>query len=282
MRYAAMGSLVIVLVLGMGACTVLDSGDTGPTATPLDLTVFPTAIFLTENAPPAGFSEVSFNPIDARLASWPGWAYTITGSFDGTFDDNGEDAQGTFTAVIQANELGEWRWIVLDVAGEALLPGQSVTTIRLEGVRKAADYYFVDANRTCSENGGESQRQVVDLGAAELIGGVVQAAPTGHRETINGIQTWNYTFAPSDVRLPSLAAGRDPGRYSMSGEATLQVAPAFNAVMLYEAIITVEQGHVLWADRTVSGRLFLRYDLNGVFNSDALPNISIPNGCPVS
>jgi hypothetical protein len=243
-----------------------------PTLSSLD--TLPTTVFLTENAPPAGFSLVSFQPIDQNLAARQGWSYTVTGNFDGTFDADGEPARGTFEAEVQANELGEARRVVLAVEGSALSSNDSER--RLEGVRLSNDYYIVDTNGVCAA-GGDGAQVIADLSAGQLIGGVERAVPTGHRQEIHGVPAWQYTFAPEDARLPAIRRGPDS---AVDIAADLWIAPSYNAVLRYELNVTVEQVRILWGDdsRSVSGTLYLRYELH-IPDLDSQPNISIPHGC---
>ena len=237
-----------------------------------------TAVFLTENAPPAGFSVVDFDPIDRNLSDRPAWAYTVTGRFEGTSDAGGEPVGGTLQADIEANELGQARRVVLEVEGNAFLPGAAL--LRLEGVRFSNDYYIVDVNGNCSEDTGHSagEAEIANLSAGQIIGGVAQAIPTGHRDTIDGLDVWQYTFKPENVSLPAIHR-TNTGTVTLAAD--LWIAPEINAVVRYEVTATVSGVHLLWADRseaTVSGTLTLRYDLD-VPQLDVPPNISVPHGC---
>ncbi len=274
-------TLVCLLAIGLcalGACT--PSGDEGDFVVPTlaSFETLPTALFLTENAPPPGFAMLALDPIDRGLATRPGWTYTVTGSFEGMFDATGEPAAGTISVQVQANELGQARRVVLEIEGRAFLPGEAL--LRLEGVRFSNDYYTVDVNGQCSANGGEQPggAAIADLSAGQIIGGVAQALPTGHRQTLDGLPAWQYTFAPADARLPAILAGPDA---TVTLAADLWFAPEVNAVLSYEVTAEVSGVHLLWADRaasTVSGTLVLRYALD-VAALDTLPNISVPHGC---
>ncbi|MCD4685483.1 MAG: hypothetical protein K8S97_06070, partial [Anaerolineae bacterium] len=94
--------LILVLLIGLAACTSSSGSGDAPLPTPLDLTVYPTALFLTANAPPAGFGEVTaFDAVDHNLALHQGWAYTITGQFDGLYDVSGEPVTGLLQIQVQ-------------------------------------------------------------------------------------------------------------------------------------------------------------------------------------
>ncbi|WP_162909250.1 hypothetical protein [Aggregatilinea lenta] len=232
----------------------------------------PTAMFLTQNAPPSGFGEVNFDPIDANLTDLEGWAYRITGSFSGEFVESGEPASGDFEINVWSNELGEARRVTLQVRGAALSPDAAGRS--LEGVRLSNDYYTVDTNGVCTA-GGESASIIADLSAGQIIGGVRGAQPNGFRQDMAGIPTWNYVFEAGDARLPAIHRDADS---TVSITPELWIAPDYNAVMSYDLRLVVENVRILWAEQPVTGTLKMHYELDP--NAlQTLPNISIPNGC---
>lgn len=269
--------------LGMAALLLVACGQTrqgtdAPIPTLASFETLPTAYFLTQNAPPPGFSSLALDPIERGLTDHPGWAYTLSGSFSGTFDVTGEVAQGSLSVLVQGNELGQARRVVLEVSGNAFAPGRE--TVRLEGVRISNDYYLVDVNGQCSQgdSGLAGNAIIADLAAGQIIGGVAQAVPTGHRATLSDLAAWQYTFSTSDARLPAVTAL--PGS-EVTLAADLWVAPQVNAVLRYEVTVTVRGVHLLWADHSVSpvsGTLSLRYELDPAA-FEQLPNISVPHGC---
>ncbi len=275
-RLRVLGAAVLAL-LALGGCSTAGKDDiVVPTLASLD--TLPTAIFLTENAPPPGFSTVQFDPIDRNLSVRPGWVYTISGSFEGTADDTGDPVTGTLAVEVLANELGQTRRVVLAVEGSAFLPSDAL--LELEGVRFSNDYYIVDVNGQCSEDTGQNTggAEIADLAAGQIMGGVVEAIPTGHRDTIGALPAWQYTFRPQDARLPAI---HQTASSAVTLAADLWIAPEINAVLRYEITATVRGVHLLWADRTqstVSGTLTLQYALD-VAQLDSLPNISVPHGC---
>src|SRR5690606_23687305 len=99
--------LLLVLLVALTACSLADSDEPVPTVARLD--TLPTAIFLTEHAPPAGYQLVNFDPIDARLSERQGWRYLVTGRVEGTFDSTGESANGQVALSVRVDELGEAR-----------------------------------------------------------------------------------------------------------------------------------------------------------------------------
>jgi len=264
---------LLLVACGQGGQT-----DDVPIPTLASFDTLPTAYFLTQNAPPPGFSSLALDPIERGLTDHPGWAYTLSGSFSGTFDVTGDAAQGSLSVLVQGNELGQARRVVLEVSGSAFAPGQE--TVRLEGVRISNDYYLVDVNGQCSQgdSGLAGNAIIADLAAGQILGGVAQAVPTGHRDTLNSLPAWQYTFAPQDARLPAVVTHPNS---EVTLAADLWVAPEVNAVLRYEVTVTVRGVHLLWADRTgstVSGTLSLRYELDPTAFGE-LPNISVPHGC---
>ncbi len=271
--------LILVLLIGLAACTSSSGSGDAPLPTPLDLTVYPTALFLTANAPPAGFGEVTaFDAVDHNLALHQGWAYTITGQFDGLYDVSGEPVTGLLQIQVQGDELSQARWVVLEAGGNAFV--DLTDTVSLQGVRFANDYYMVDANQRCTvDPGGQMvETRLADLGAAQIIGGVTHAVPTGFHEDRDGLHAWQYTFTVESMQLPAIHQRAD-SRVTVAAD--LWIAPEINAVLVYEVNATVARVHLLWADQTqstVSGTLYLRYELD-IASLGTLPNISIPFGC---
>ncbi len=269
------------LVMGLfalSACTSSRDEESFVVPTLASLETIPTAIFLTENAPPSGFGTLALDPIDRGLAAHPGWTYTVTGSFEGVFEASGDPALGTISVQVQGNEPGQARRVVLEIEGSAFLPGDA--PLRLEGVRLSNDYYTVDVNGRCSTDGEEQPggANIADLSAGQIIGGVAQALPTGHRQTLDELPAWQYTFAPADARLPAIQPGPD-GTVTLAAD--LWFAPEIDAVPSYEISAVVSGVRLLYADRassTVSGTLVLHYALD-VAALGTLPNISVPHGC---
>jgi hypothetical protein len=278
MRRSAFTAGIAGLIVVLAACGSSTRGDVVvPTMASLD--TLPTAAFLTANAPPSGYSVIQVNPIDRQLSERLGWGYTISGSFEGTFDDSGDAATGSLNAEVQANELGQTRRVVLSVGGTAFLP--EGPTLKLEGVRWINDSYTVDVNGGCTLDTGDQRTGVyiADLSAGQIIGGVAQATPTGFQREIDGVPTWQYGFALGDVNVPALRSTADS---AVALQADLWFSPYYNAVLHYEVTATVAHVRLLWANAdttsTVSGTLHLTYDLD-VAAIDSQPNISIPNGC---
>ncbi|MBN2303065.1 MAG: hypothetical protein JXQ72_01220 [Anaerolineae bacterium] len=263
--------LVVLLIPALAACNAAENGN-APIPTQADINLIPTHEFLTQNAPPAGFGQINVDPIDVNLSARQGWRYVVTGTFSGIFDAGGAPAQGIFQAQVWANEIGETRRVILDVEGAALAPDNAPR--RLEGVRWSNDTYIVDNNGQCT-TGGDGAQVIANLSAGQLIGGVVGAVPTGHRQEIGGYPAWQYTFRPGNARFPAVDRG-ESGTVELAAD--LWFAPELNAVLRYEVQLTVAGVRLLSAEDRVSGTLTLRYELD-LDALDTLPNISVPNGC---
>lgn len=275
MRMLALVTLA-ALVLVVSGCSVMeDGGDPPPTVASIDS--LQTSIFLTENAPPAPYGQITFDPLDSSLEQRLGWSYTVRGSFEGTFDATGEPAEGEFTMRAEANELGEARRVVLTVEGRAISP--HVTQRRLEGVRFSNDYYFVGADGVC-QTGKALASPIADLSVGEIMGGIHGWTPNGQRDVMGDYAVWEYVPDAGSVRLPVARLTGTDGELDYTAE--LWFAPDLNAVVVYDLTIDVQQAHLLWAeageDTAVSGTLHLRYELD-LSAIDSQPNISIPNGC---
>ncbi len=270
--------LVVVFVGAVVACTSAPAAE-DPLPTVVDLTMHPTNAFLTQQAPPAGYRDLTtLSAIDNTLRAQTGWTYTVSATFDGIYDVTGEAVTGTLSARIQGNEPSQRRRVVIAVESGVFLPYDGI--LQLEGVRFSNDYYIVDINGVCTaDQGGQMVgSEVADLSAGNLIGGVTRAIPTGHQRTIEGLRAWQYTFAADAMQLPAILRRTD-SRIELNAD--LWFAPEVNAALLYEVTANVARVHLLWADQTqstVSGTLYLRYELDIATLGD-LPNISVPHGC---
>jgi hypothetical protein len=277
-RYKFVPIIMVSLVIVLTGCTAPKNDEIVATPTMPSFEEVSTSIFLTQNAPPVGFSQVNFDPLDLHLAEHGGWVYQITGSFEGTYDDSGQPVQGSLSIQVIGNESGQTRRVLFEASGRAFLVDDALLT--LEGVRFINDYYLVDVNGQCTvDMGGQAgSATIADLSAGQIIGGVTRAVPTGHRMEIEGIPAWQYTFAPGDVRLPAV---HTLANSTVALAADLWIAPQFNAVLRYEVTVQVERVHLLWADQTastISGTLYLHYDLS-IPDLGVQPNISVPHGC---
>lgn len=278
LRRWTLSVLSIALTGLIAACAPASSGDE-PLPTRVNLTLYPTHQFLTQQAPPPGFGVLTtLSAIDNTLRAQSGWTYTVHGTFEGAFDATGDPATATLTLTVQADELSQRRRVTLEAEGSAFLPDDGLLT--LEGVRVSNDYYIVDVNGVCTADQGGQMigAELADLGAGDIIGGVQRAVPTGHQRTIEDLRAWQYTFAPDTMHLPAIDRRADG---AVQVQADLWFAPGVNAALIYDVTAQVAGVHLLWADRsqsTVTGTLYLRYELD-IPALGVQPNISVPHGC---
>lgn len=229
-----------------------------------------TAQVMTQNAPPPGFREqVSFPEVDTGLTELSGWRYIVTLGFDGEFAGDGQPASATARAEVWFNQLGSARRVLVEAAGELIGGGENTT---FEAVRLGPDAFLVQGDICLS--GGPDAASAADLRAGRLVGGVLQAAPTGQRATLNGIEAWEYSFTAADLNLPSVRL--EPGGRISAASGELWVAPAHNAVVRFYVNLNVENAVIFDRELPVSGQVILRYDL---YDVGTAPNITVPFGC---
>jgi hypothetical protein len=234
-----------------------------------------TAEVLTENAPPPAFQgTVSFSPIDAHLSDQPAWDATIQITFDGVRADdpanNQRPATGTLNAQLFHDELTSARRVLFNAEGSAF----GLTDARqLEAVRLGNDYYLVTQD-VCGKVTDTANRQIADLSAGGLLGGISQATLTGARQELNGLASWEYRFLTTDVSVP-LVHVQSNGSVTVAA-GSLWVAPSVNAATRFTLTVNVQNVTLLNAAQPVTGQLRETYTLGSV---GQLHNISIPFGC---
>jgi hypothetical protein len=243
-----------------------------PVPTANNIPMAQTALYLTQVAPPKGFERsVSFPKIDNGLSDQPGWHYTLTLSFDGVIADSEEKANGAITAEIFGNEQAGERRLLLTLSGKAFGVNDDRT---VESVRIRDDYYVVNANKVCSKIEKTGAGQLANLSAGIMLGGVKQATPAANKKTDQGIDLWEYTFAPSDVNPPSLELA-DGGTITIAA-GDLWVAPSLKAVWQYTISFNVQRAILQAGAKPVTGQLRAVYQL---VEAGQTYNIAIPFGC---
>lgn len=241
-----------------------------PTRVP-SVEILGTAVVLTENAPPPGFREaVSFPEVDATLPELEGWRYVVQLEFDGIFSQTARETDASARAEVWFNQIGAARRVLVESSGELLQQPEGAT---YEAVRLGPDAFLVQSD-VCLTNAEEDAQTASNLRAGDLVGGVESAVPTGRQQVLNGVQAWEYRFAPDAINLPAVRFADDTRVTNITGE--MWVAPEFNAVVRFYANIDVENGRLLTNNLPVTGRLLLRYDL---FDIGVVPNITVPFGC---
>jgi len=243
-----------------------------PPPTVASVSMGQTAVVLTQNAPPPGFEKsVSYPEIDNGLNELPSWHYTVELDFDGVFTGTSDPATGSIQAEVFSNELTGDRRVLLQASGAAF--GLSADR-NVEGVRISNDYYLVDANKVCTKiNEPGTSRQVADLAAGKLIGGVKKGLPMGQRRTDNKIDVWEYSFSPDDVVPPTLQLGTGGQINVVAGD--LWVAPSAKGVWQYN--VTFDADNImLQGARPLTGKVRASYQL---LDTGSQISIAIPYGC---
>lgn len=234
----------------------------------------PTEFFLTQNAPPTGFSTVSFPQIDANLNLLAGWRYEVTLAFDGSFTSVARETDAAASAEVWFNQLGSARRVVLETTGELI--GQEENAA-FEAVRLGPDAFLV-RNDVCLTNAGEDAASAADLSAGGLIGGVTNAQPTGVHAVINGnlgMEAWQYSFTNDDLVLPTIRAS-EGGSITMASPGEIWVAPEQNVVVRFYVTLDIHNAIIFDRQLEVTGQVIIRYDL---FEMGVAQNITVPFGC---
>ena len=262
--------LYILLCLVLAGCEFNLTPPPAPTVA--NVPMAQTALFLTQNAPPPGFEQsVQFPEIDDGLSNLPSWHYTVELDFAGVFTGTTDPATGTIQAEVFSNELTGDRRVLLKASGDAF--GLSADR-NVEAVRIRNDYYLVDANKVCTKiNDPGNSRQVADLAAGKLIGGVKMGLPMGQRKTDNKVDVWEYSFSPDDVIPPTLQVGTGGQINVIAGD--LWVAPSAKGVWQYT--VTFDADNILLqGPRALTGKVQANYQL---IDTGIQYNIAIPYGC---
>ena len=230
-----------------------------------------TSIPLTQNAPPAPFNntQTGFTSVDNGLANLPGWRYVVQLNFQGNFSDTPRTANASAQAEVSFNQLGSSRHLLVNTSGELI--GQNDNT-SYEVVQLGPDNFLV-RNGACEKNTAAA-KTTANLQAGQLVGGVSRATPGGKRATINGQDVYFYTFAASDLILPSIRIG-DNGSVNMNSS-EMWISPAHNAVVRFYLNLDVTNVVIFDKQLPVSGQIQIRYDLYDIGNAF---NITTPFGC---
>jgi hypothetical protein len=230
-----------------------------------------TASFLTQVAPPSGFSSVNFPQIDQNLNQLDGFRYDVSLSFEGTFARTPRQTRANTQVTVQANTILSARRVVATIDNDLV---EESDALRLEGVQLGEDIFLL-RDGTCITNSEEEARATVELSAGVLVGGVqnVNVAPRSS-QVVNGQQVWAYTLTPESLVLPNVNLGTEGRITAFTGE--LWVAPENNVVVRYYVNLDVENAVLFGGELPVTGTILLRYD---VYDIGTLPSINVPFGC---
>jgi hypothetical protein len=264
--------LCVLFLLCAALMAGCDSSMALPTQSSIEMAQ--TAVVLTEAAPPPGFQEsIAYPTLDAKLTRLPSWHGSVNITFDGVDSTLKEKTTAKLDAQIYRNELASTRRVVFSAEGAAF----GVTDARLvEAVRIVNDYYWVLQNpQVCAVvNNDAARKRIADLTASAFIAGVGRGVPTGQRAKINGLDAWEYAFAPGDVVLNIIETDKI-GKYTIAA-GNLWVAPSVDAIVRLTLTVNVEDVRLLDADLPVIGQLRIIYELKAVGEQY---NITVPFGC---
>lgn len=257
---------LIWITASVAACSGLGQTPPPPPHSPESLA---TALKLTENAPPPGLDRAAFDVVDAELDEIDGYRYVLEVRFEGVFDDTLEATSGFVRTEVWWDGIAPARRVVLDADG-ALFASEPRD---LEGVRIGDDYYLVDETGRCLLNVDDTARAVASLRVGSLLGGMAETSYAGIQAVLNGQQAYRFDLTPETVSLP-LIHRNDDSVVQLAGE--LWVMPEPYLVNRLYANVDVSRVTLLEGTRSVSGQVFVRYD---VYDIGVVPNISIPYGC---
>lgn len=264
--------VIVLLMISAAACTGQRGMRLEDIPTQASLDALASAVPLTQNAPPAPYNTVvtRFDRVDNGLTELAGWRNVVQLEFEGVFARTPRQTTASARAEVWFNQLASARRVNLSTSGELI--GQS-EDVRYEAVRLGPDSFLV-RDGVCLDNAGADAETAANLGAGDLIGGVLRASPGGQRAVLNGEEAWLFTFAPEDLSIPAIRLG-DDGRMTVSG-GELWIAPARSAVVRFYVNLDVENAVIFDRQLPVTGRVLLRYD---VYEIGEAYNITIPFGC---
>jgi hypothetical protein len=236
--------------------------------TPANPEAVKTAIIKTQNAPPAGFDSVGFDPIDYHRDELPSSYFEITANFEGQYTETGEDTSGSLKMEVWENGVLRTRRVKLSFIGDALSGGVS----NVEAVRFENDFYLLDANGICTIN-SDAARDIATLSASRIVGGFTLAVPTGVVGDVNGYSGYQYGFGKEDLKVNIFQA--NPSVVDIVG-GEVWIIPEFNVVGRFGVSLNTHNARILFGDKPVTGAL--RYEYN-VSNIGVDTDIALPNGC---
>ncbi|MFP4321186.1 MAG: hypothetical protein ACLFTK_01900 [Anaerolineales bacterium] len=259
-----LGWLVLV---SLAACT--DDASAPPVAVPTQADPAAVRTQLATTPVPEGFETVAFDPIDYNRDQLPGYHFEITVSFEGQYTASGEDANAGLVMQVWENSVQRERRVVMSFTGDALSGGLQ----RVEATRFENDFYLLDSNGICTQN-SSAAREIATLQAAQIVGGVRLALPTGLSREINGQQSFQYAFGEDTLTL-NIWQDESPSAVDvLSGE--LWVWPELNVAARFGVSINTHNERVLFGEQPITGNITYQYNL---LNVEADQNITLPNGC---
>lgn len=229
-----------------------------------------TALHITQNAPPEGFSSVSFPRLDQTLTRLAGWRYEASFVFEGTYARTTRPVSAHAEIRAWYDQVGSARRVQVTLETD-LAP--ETPAIRYEGAQLGPDTFLVRDGQ-CERATTPEEQAAVALSVGDLLGGVQTANSLGERAILNNAQVWRYDLMSEAIVLPAITLSAESLFSNLRGE--LWVAPEANAVMRYYMTMDVENVTMFASPLPVTGTLTLQYDL---YDVGSVPNISVPFGC---
>lgn len=269
MRWASIFGLLWLVVILLAGCNMQRGQDIADIPTVAAFDSLATAQYLTQNAPPPAYrGNIAFPEVDANLSRMTGGRYVVQLEFNGVFARTPRQTSAHASAEVWFNQVGSSRRVSVQITGEML--GREDKTF--EAVRLGPDAFLVQDNQCIRE--GQDAQTASRLRAGTLVGGINQASPTGLRATINGLDSWQYSFTTADLNLPSIRLSNEGQIAVTSGE--LWIAPEQEAVTRFYVNLDLTSAIIFERQLPVSGQVILRYDL---FDAGKTSNITVPFGC---
>jgi hypothetical protein len=260
-RFLYLLPILFVLV----GCRGDDSDLITPTLTNPDLA----KTELAKTPAPPGFEVVHFDPIDLNRDLLPSWHFQVVVEFTGQYTNTGEDAASRLTMDVWENSVNRTRRVLLDFSGQALSGNLST---RVEAARFENDFYIIDSSGICTQN-NDAAREIANLDAGEVLGGVTVALPSGLAMDINGYQGFQYLFAEENLTLDIFR--ETPSALNPTG-GEIWVLPEYNVVGRFGVALDLHNARILFGEEPVTGTLRYTYDLLEI-GGDI--QIALPNGC---
>lgn len=264
-------AVVLLAILILTACT---GRGQRPEDVPTQASVegVATSLPLTQFAPPTPYNRpvTAFASVDNRLNELAGYRYVVQLEFNGVFARTPRETSATAQAEVWFNQVASARRVILSTSGELI--GQTENN-SYEAVRLGPDAFLV-RDGLCLTGAANAAETAAALSAGALVGGVSTATPGGRRATINGEDSYYYSFDPADLVLPALRVGDGGSITYQSGE--LWITPAKNAVTRFYLNLDVDNVVIFDRQLPVTGTVLIRYDLYDAGNAF---NITVPFGC---
>lgn len=173
-----------------------------------------TALHMTQNAPPEGFSTVSYPRLDQTLPRLAGWRYDASFVFEGTYARTTRPVAARAEIRAWYDQVGSARRV--QVMLDTDLDAETLATT-YEGAQLGPDTFLVREGR-CERAETPEAQAAVELSVGDLLGGVQTAASLGEKATINNAQVWRYDLTPEAIVLPAVTRSAESRFSNLRGE----------------------------------------------------------------